>query len=173
MTERFALRITVSRDKSIPIILASPFFLLCFFLLLNCSSTTAKCEESPCDPSESETLTLTEKNGQHIYEYRSGERFEGEYKNGLREGKGTYFHLNGDRFEGQYASGKRNGKGKYYFSDKSVLEGVWIDNQLEGKAIIRDQQGKIIHQGYWKNNKYIGMKEPDGQDLDRVEILNP
>ena len=39
--------------------------------------------------------------------------FEGEYKNGKRNGKGKEYSTDGDLiFEGEYKNGKRNGKGK-------------------------------------------------------------
>ena len=44
--------------------------------------------------------------------------FEGEYKNGLRNGKGKEYHYRGFNFEGNYLNGKRNGKGKEYIYDK-------------------------------------------------------
>ena len=38
--------------------------------------------------------------------------FEGEYKNGKRNGKGKEYSTDGDLiFEGEYKNGKRNGKG--------------------------------------------------------------
>ena len=40
-------------------------------------------------------------------------RFEGEYLNGERKGKGKEYYYDGElRFEGEYLNGKRNGKGK-------------------------------------------------------------
>ena len=41
--------------------------------------------------------------------------FEGEYLNGVRNGKGKEYYDNGELiFEGGYLNGKRNGKGKEY-----------------------------------------------------------
>ena len=42
--------------------------------------------------------------------------FEGEYLNGLRDGKGKeYFYNNKLKFEGEYLKGERNGKRKRIF----------------------------------------------------------
>ncbi len=108
------------------------------------------------------TYLNEKRSGAGKYYYSEIEHFEGNYEDDLREGNGIYYHANGDKFEGMYQSGKRNGPGKYTFADKNILEGNWIDNQLEGKATIKNPRGKIIQEGYWKNNKYIGMENPDG-----------
>ena len=51
----------------------------------------------------------------HIKEYgNNGElEFEGEYLNGIRNGKGKEYVFNGEiKFEGEYLNGERNGKEK-------------------------------------------------------------
>ena len=60
------------------------------------------------------------KNGNGLikkYYYDCGElRFEGEYLNGTRNGKGKESYKIGKlEFEGEYLNGKRNGKGKEYY----------------------------------------------------------
>ncbi len=43
-------------------------------------------------------------------------RFEGEYINGIRNGKGKEKYKNGKlEFEGEFINRKRNGKGKEYY----------------------------------------------------------
>ena len=42
--------------------------------------------------------------------YNDGGRYEGDYKNGKREGKGIYYYNNGDREMGDYLQGKEIGK---------------------------------------------------------------
>ena len=47
--------------------------------------------------------------------YSDALRYDGEYLNGERSGKGKEYLSNGElEFEGEYLSGKRNGKGKAY-----------------------------------------------------------
>ena len=42
------------------------------------------------------------------------DRYEGDIKNGKREGKGIEYYKNGDRYEGDYKNDKKEGKGIYY-----------------------------------------------------------
>ena len=42
--------------------------------------------------------------------WNNDDRYEGDWKNGLREGKGIYYYNNGDREMGDYLNGKQIGK---------------------------------------------------------------
>ena len=56
------------------------------------------------------------KDGKYIikeYYYDDNLKYEGEYLNGKRNGKGKEYYKNGKlKFEGEYLNGERNGKGK-------------------------------------------------------------
>ena len=78
--------------------------------------------------------------------------FEGEYKNGERNGKGKEYNKNGNLiFEGEYLNGKRNGKGKEYdFNGNIIFEGKY----LNGK--------KWTGKGYKRNNIIYELKDGKG-----------
>ena len=68
------------------------------------------------------------------YNYKGILKFEGEYLNGERNGKGKEYYSNGQlEFDGEYLNGKRwNGKGKEYnYDDEIEFEGEY----LKGKKI--------------------------------------
>ena len=88
-----------------------------------------------------------EENGKSIV-YIQGTKqkiYEGEYKNGKKNGYGSEYYFNSLIFEGEYLNGKRNGEGKEYndlFGDV-LFEGEY----LNGKRIIG------------KNDKNINVKK--------------
>ena len=43
--------------------------------------------------------------------------FDGKYKDGKAEGKGTTKYKNGDKYEGNFKNGLRDGEGKYYYQN--------------------------------------------------------
>ena len=45
---------------------------------------------------------------------------------GQRTGEGVIHYPNGDKYEGNFVVGKRQGRGKYTFADSSVYEGVRV-----------------------------------------------
>ena len=56
-------------------------------------------------------------------------RFEGEYLNGKRNGKGKEYNDKGIIvFEGDYVKGTKTGKGKEYVKGRLVFEGNYSNN---------------------------------------------
>jgi len=71
---------------------------------------------------------------------QGSDKYSGEFRNGKPEGKGTYTYANGNTFSGYWVNGLKNGKGKFIYS-------------LNGQPTILS--------GYWKNDEYLGPKNPD------------
>jgi len=91
-----------------------------------------------------------------LLKYNEGEyesTYEGEYKNGIREGKGKFSHItgsilecqfidgqaigygkydlgNGNRYEGQIFNYRSHGKGTYYFANGSKYEGFFVSDRF-------------------------------------------
>jgi hypothetical protein len=68
------------------------------------------------------------------------------------------------RYEGEYKNGKKNGRGILDFSDGSKYEGnkiiinnsgEFVDNNIEGSGIYI-WPDKRVYKGQWKNNKMHG-----------------
>ena len=64
------------------------------------------------------------------------DEYEGDFKNGYPEGKGTYVWQNGSYFIGWFIKGNREGEGQMFY-----------ESSTGGDSIIS---------GFWKKDKYIG-----------------
>lgn len=64
----------------------------------------------------------------------------GIFKDGLPHSRGKYLYKNGDLFKGSFKKGKKDGKGKFNYS----LNGA-----------------KYTLIGYWKDDDYVGLTDPD------------
>ena len=53
-------------------------------------------------------------NTPEIFYYKSGSRYEGDWRNGNKEGKGIYYYIDGDRYEGDWRNDNMEGNGIYY-----------------------------------------------------------
>ena len=41
--------------------------------------------------------------------HKNGERYEGDFNNGIKEGKGKYFYKNDDNYDGDWVNGIKEG----------------------------------------------------------------
>ena len=89
--------------------------------------------------------------------------FEGEYLNGLRNGKGKEYHYNGKvLFEGEYLNDKKIGKGKEYDSNGNLIfEGEYkFGHRLEGKEY--NNSGNLLYEGEY----LYGLRSGKGKEYD-------
>ena len=52
-------------------------------------------------------------------------KYEGEFKQGKRDGKGAHYYPDGRRYVGEFKQGKRDGKGIEHYADNSMYQGIW------------------------------------------------
>ena len=64
----------------------------------------------------------------------SGDRYEGEFEQGLAHGEGTYLWPTGDRYAGQWLAGRKHGSGRYTWQNGDYWEGRFSEDQYtEGR----------------------------------------
>ena len=100
---------------------------------------------------------IIKENG-NVKEYELGSNkllYEGEYKNGRRNGKGKEYYDNGKiKFEGEYLNGKIiYGKGFDLFGNNNLI----INKNGKGKEYYKDN--KIKFEGEYKNGKKWNGKD--------------
>jgi hypothetical protein len=62
--------------------------------------------------------------------FSDGDRYDGMYRNGHRNGHGISVRTSGSRFEGEWKDGKPNGFGTYTTKDGTRYEGDWTEGCL-------------------------------------------
>jgi hypothetical protein len=80
--------------------------------------------------------------------------YSGGCKEGLAHGKGIATGI--DRYEGMFRSGLPEGKGTYKWADGSYYTGMWSKGQRDGKGKMVYRDSTIT--GYWKEDRYVGQK---------------
>eukprot|EP00088_Acartia_fossae_P007055 TRINITY_DN1327_c0_g1_i1.p1 TRINITY_DN1327_c0_g1~~TRINITY_DN1327_c0_g1_i1.p1 ORF type:complete len:203 (-),score=48.00 TRINITY_DN1327_c0_g1_i1:333-941(-) len=90
----------------------------------------------------------------------NGDRYEGEWLNGLREGKGAYFSkASGCSYDGQYKNDLKEGTGKYVFSNGDYYDGQWKAGLRNGKGLYVWKEQNEKYEGDWIK----GLKEGTGK----------
>ena len=96
-----------------------------------------------------------EKDGKGIYYSADGYKYVGEFREGQREGKGIAYWNNGDRYEGDFKNSKAEGKGIYYYNSGNRYEGDMRNDLKDGKGIIYYANGDR-QMGDYSNDNPIG-----------------
>lgn len=53
----------------------------------------------------------------------------------MQHGFGIEIWIDSSRYEGEYFEGKKTGKGTYIWADGCSYTGEWADNQINGKVL--------------------------------------
>ena len=87
-------------------------------------------------------------------------KYEGEYVNGIKEGKGKEYLGDKLLFEGVYKQGKRwNGNGIEYYGGKIVFEGIYNEGKKwDGKGKEYDHNDKLTFEGEYKEGIKFGKE---------------
>ena len=83
-----------------------------------------------------------------IMTYNDDGKYEGEFRDGKRHGKGVVIYPNGDKYDGEWEAGKKSGKGVVIYPNGNKYDEEWKD----GKR----------HKGvetYSNGNKYLPFKK--------------
>ena len=91
-------------------------------------------------------------NGRGVYYYRSGNHYEGEWRNGRKHGQGAFHYPDrGDRYVGAFANDQPNGQGVYYYSNGDRYEGEWRNGRKHGQGVLYESGRTIV--GEWRNDQ--------------------
>lgn len=106
--------------------------------------------------------------------------WDGEWKNGVMNGRGAFFYDNGDYFEGEMKEGKRSGEGRVcnrkgavlfegvfkddleegagtqFFADGSFMKVNYHKGESVGKAVLYDAKQNVLGEGSFANGAYSG-----------------
>lgn len=84
--------------------------------------------------------------GWGAYTHRNGDRYEGEFRNDMKQGKGTFTYRNGEKYIGAFAHDMKNGRGTFMFKDGSRYVGEFKNDMIDGKGTMH----------YSNRNRYSG-----------------
>jgi len=83
-----------------------------------------------------------------------GAKYSGDMsESGKRHGRGEYIWINGDRYQGDFVNGLKDGNGILYFSNGDKRVGVWKGDKLHGPATYYYSAGRIDEETWEDDNK--------------------
>lgn len=69
-----------------------------------------------------------------VLTYFNGNKYVGEFKDGIKNGQGTLIYYNGDEYVGEFKNDYFDGQGKYTRSNGTVIDGEWEENRFVEKS---------------------------------------
>lgn len=109
----------------------------------------------PAAAQECPEQRLSSLNGPGVMVDRYCRRTEGQFRDGLLQGKGKITFPNNRTEEGDFSRGRLWGNGKITFNDNRVAEGQFVDGRLSGQGKLTWPNGRL-HEGMFHNGS------PDG-----------
>ncbi|KAA0196443.1 Radial spoke head 1 [Fasciolopsis buskii] len=99
------------------------------------------------------------RNGEGIYRFKNGARYDGFYRENKKHGTGTFYYPDGAVYQGNWTEGLRNGKGKYTYINGDVYDGEWRDHLRHGQGNYTFAATQLRYEGTWKAGKMDGFGE--------------
>ena len=94
-------------------------------------------------------------NGYSTNVWDNGDKYVGEYKNGLMHGKGEFEFSSGSKYVGEFRNNTRDGHGTYIYSNGHKYVGLWENGRKHGKGEYRNKIFTLsgcfvndVHKGY-------------------------
>lgn len=97
----------------------------------------------------------------------SGYHYEGEWKNGLKHGKGVEKTKEG-RYEGEWKDNMRHGQGTEVLSCGTIYEGRWKENKKHGVGTKKLKSGMVEKQS-WYEGKQVDITSTDVIELPLIQ----
>ncbi len=92
--------------------------------------------------------------GWGLYVSKLGDRYEGMFENDLRNGRGTQTTTSGDRYTGMFVSGIRHGLGSQTQSDGSRYAGDFRNDMINGRGVMYYPDGSKYAGDFMNGRKH-------------------
>jgi len=96
------------------------------------------------------------KNGQGTFTASDGEKYVGEWKDNYRHGQGTATSSDGSSYTGEYKMGSRDGYGTFVWATGDKYTGDWLNNTRHGTGTITWADDGSSYSGQWENDLMHG-----------------
>jgi hypothetical protein len=99
--------------------------------------------------------------------YRHGNVYSGTFKNGVYEGEGTEKIQNGATYSGEFKNGVYEGEGTFTYINGDTYKGSFKGGKRNGHGTYTYIEDNVKIEGTWLNNETIGKRKltfPDGSE---------
>ena len=84
-----------------------------------------------------------------VITFANGDKYEGDWSEGAKNGKGKYTCKNGVCYDGKWKDDQRHGSGVCAYGNGDVYEGRWFKNHKHGQGTYKFHNGNV-YTGDWR-----------------------
>jgi hypothetical protein len=95
------------------------------------------------------------RNGKGTLKKADGSVYDGYWENDVKKGQGSFTWANGLKFEGEFSNNLRNGPGTLFLQNGKYLKATWVNDTANGPGILYNSNGTVSKQGMLKNNVFV------------------
>ncbi|MFW5879313.1 MAG: hypothetical protein ACOCUV_00665 [bacterium] len=99
------------------------------------------------------------------------DKYEGDFKKGMKHGEGIYTWANGAIFKGAFENDKKHGYGKLIEADSNIITGYWKNDLYVGQQKEYFLGYKIINSTNLPGKPFFRKIEEEGDEI-RIEITD-
>ena len=75
-------------------------------------------------------------NGEGVFAYADGSKYEGQFLDGKLHGQGIWYYPDGDKYVGMFNNNYSHGKGAIYHTDGTQTAGEWVQGEYVGDSVV-------------------------------------
>ncbi len=129
----------------------------------NSNIVSSDCDKSRCigkiiwedGTTYSGSIEKGKMDGKGLLEIPGLYKYEGEFKNGEKQGSGKIIYEDGASYDGEWNLGKKEGFGAFVFPCGFEYLGDFKDDQMHGQGVLRMSETESFS-GIWENGKIQG-----------------
>lgn len=89
------------------------------------------------------------RDGEGIYHFKGGARYDGEWQKGLKHGRGKFTYPDGSTYCGHWKKNMKHGFGKYTYENGDYFEGNWRKDVRYGVGSYKFKEADISIKATW------------------------
>ncbi|CAD8091168.1 unnamed protein product [Paramecium primaurelia] len=89
--------------------------------------------------------------------FKNGNKYEGEFHNGMLHGEGTFTWASGVIYKGEFTYNKIEGQGTYYWPEGSTYTGIVVNGLRHGQGKFVTADKSAVYEGQWENGLRHGF----------------
>ncbi len=137
--------------------------LISVLIIFTSSTVNSQCVQGNCT------------NGEGTVIYSSGNKYQGNFKDGKKHGFGRFIWTSGSKYKGNWKMNKRDGYGEEFLSNGTRYKGQFSNDKKHGEGVLYAVDGSILKEGEWQYGQFVQSSNrlnDNQQNTNKIQVVN-